>query len=121
MPPLFEGLNVKKSDFISLPSLEYDGAPISGYDAEGYPLIDNSVLNFERIDLLAYDKGYRVSETNATFIVFRKRANAGIVINTATTNWCSPTGMGGASGDVIKAITLNALTKLVHDAPVFVP
>ncbi|HEU5148457.1 MAG TPA: N,N-dimethylformamidase beta subunit family domain-containing protein [Chryseosolibacter sp.] len=119
--PLFEGLGLKRGDIISLPSLEYDGAPVNGYDAEGYPLIDNSILNFEKIELLAFDKGYRASETNATFIVFRKTPTSGIVINTATTNWCSSTGMGGASGDVIKRITLNALAKLVNDAPVFIP
>lgn len=119
--PLFEGLNLKRGDIISLPSLEYDGAPVRGYDVEGYPLIDNSILNFERVELLAFDKGYRAGETNATFIVFRKNPTSGIVINTATTNWCSLNGMGGTSGDVIKAITRNALTKLVTDAPVFMP
>lgn len=117
--PLFEGLDLKKGDLIPLPSLEYDGAPVQGFDVEGYPLIDNSLLNFEKIELLAFDKGYRATETNATFIVFKKAPASGIVINTATTNWCSYSGMGGSSGDLIKAITLNALTKLVLDAPVF--
>lgn len=117
--PLFEGLDLKKGDIIRMPSLEYDGAPVQGYDPEGYPLIDNTMMNFDKIELLAFDKGYRVTETNATFIVFRKAPASGIVINTATTNWCSNTGMGGSSGDRIKAITLNALTKLIHDAPVF--
>lgn len=117
--PLFEGLGLKKGDIISLPSLEYDGAPISGYDAEGYPVLNKEELNFEKIELLAFDKGYRVTETTATFIVFRKTSTSGIVINTATTDWCSSSGMGGSSGHIIKKITFNALYKLVNDAPVF--
>lgn len=117
--PLFEGLDLARGDIISLPSLEYDGAPVSGYDAEGYPVIDNAILNFDKIELLAFDKGHRVTDTNATLIVFRKAPTAGIVINTATTDWCSASGMGGLSGDLIKDITLNALAKLVNGGPVF--
>jgi hypothetical protein len=119
LSPLFEGLDLKKGDIISLPTLEYDGAPISGYDSEGYPVIDKEVLNFENIELLAFDKGFRVTETTATAIVFRKKSTSGIIVNTASTDWCSSNGMGGSSGDVIKRITFNALYKLLNDAPVF--
>ena len=117
--PLLDGLNLKKGDIISLPSLEYDGAPLSGYDEEGFPILDRATLNFDNVELVAFDRGFRAVETTATFIVFRKTATSGIIINTSTTDWCSPSGMGGAAGDVIKGITRNALTKLVNDASVF--
>lgn len=117
--PLFEGLTLEKGDVISLPSLEYDGAPLSGYDVEGYPILDHAALGFEKIELLGFDKGFRGTETTATFIIFRKSSSSGVVINMATTDWCSTGGMGGSSGDAIKMITRNALYKLVDGHPVF--
>jgi len=117
--PLFEGTDLKKGDTIHLPSVEYDGAPLLGFDEEGYPIVDTVALNFEKFELLGFDKGYRGKETTATFIIFRKTSTTGIVINTATTDWCSANGMGGLSENIIKTITLNALTKLLNDEPVF--
>lgn len=119
--PLFDGLDLKKGDIISLPTLEYDGAPILGYDEEGYPVIDAAALGFEKIELLGYDRGFRGDETIGTFIIFRKTPDSGIIVNTGSTDWCSGGGMGGKSGDVIKGITRNALTKLLNDETVFSP
>lgn len=119
--PLLEGLNLKKGDIISLPTLEYDGAPLTGFDAEGIPIIDKDLLNFEKIELIAFDKGFRGQETVGTFILFKRNPNSGLIINTGSSNWCSGSGMGGTSGAVIKKITLNAITKLLLGAPVFSP
>jgi hypothetical protein len=117
--PLFEGVDLKKGDIISVPTTEYDGAPVSGYDEEGYPIIDSGVLGFEKMELLGFDKGFRVRETAGTFIIFRKSLTSGVVVNTGTTDWCSANGMGGQSGNEIKEITYNALTKLLNRDPVF--
>ncbi len=119
LSPLFDGLNLIRGDIISLPTLEYDGAPITGYDAEGFPVLDTDALGFEKVELLGFDLGFRVVETTATFMIFRKTASSGIIINTASTDWCSSYGMGGPSGNAIKRITHNALYKLVHDLPGF--
>lgn len=119
--PLFANLGLKKGDIISLPSLEYDGAPISRYDADGYPIINATDLGFEKIELVGYDKGFRVVETVGTFIVFQKTLESGIIVNTSSTDWCSANGMGGQSGEIIKQVTLNALTKLLNDEAVFSP
>jgi hypothetical protein len=121
LSPLFEGLNLKKGDIIKLPSIEYDGAPISGFDNEQYPLLDLQQLNVEKIELLAFDRGFRSVDTTPTFIIYQRSRNTGVIINAATTDWCSASGMGGASGDVIKKITLNALTKLLNRETVFAP
>ena len=117
--PLFEGLGLSKGDIISLPSLEYDGSLISGFDVDGYPVLDKQALNFAKAELLAFDRGYRITETTPTFIAFQKTESSGIVINAATTDWCSINGMGGASGAIIKEITYNALQKLLHDQMIF--
>lgn len=60
-----------------------------------------------------------VVDTTPTFIVFQKTPFSGIVINGASTDWCSTSGMGGKSGDHIKQITYNALNKLMSGLPVF--
>ena len=117
--PLFEGLDLKKGDIIVLPSLEYDGTPLSGFDDEGYPMLDADALGFEKVELLAFDRGFRVVETTATFIVFKKTSLSGVIINTSTTDWCSSNGMGGRSESTIKAITYNALNNLVNGYLVF--
>lgn len=117
--PLLEGLGLVKGDIFSLPSLEYDGAPIAGYDEQGYPIADVSELNFEKFELVAFDRGYRGTETTGTFVLFQKTISSGVVVNTATTDWCAPNGMDGVSGNIVKTITYNALHKLVNDAPVF--
>ncbi len=118
--PLLEGLNLQKGDIISLPSGEYDGAPISSFTADGYPEIDNSILNFHRVELIGFDRGARGGkETIGTFIVFQKSPASGIVVNGASYDWCSHRGMGGQDGDKIKKITMNAISKLLHKQKVF--
>jgi hypothetical protein len=117
--PLLEGLGLKKGDIISLPTFEYDGAPILEFDADGYPIIDSAALGFEKIELVGYDKGFRVTETVGTFIVFKKSSESGIIVNTGSTDWCSANGMGGTSADIVKKITLNALTKLLNNETLF--
>lgn len=119
--PLFEGLNLTAGTILSCPSLEYDGAPLLGFDAKGNPILDLNTLGFYKGEILAFDKGFRAQETYATFAVFQRTANSGIIINAGTTDWCSSNGMGGTSSDKIKAITKNALLKLVYNEAVFAP
>jgi hypothetical protein len=119
--PLFEGLHFQKGDILSLPTTEYDGAPIKGFDNNGFPIVDNSILKFERMELIGFDKGWRAGkETIPTFIVIQKTKSSGIVVNVASTNWCSPTGLGSIqSGDKIKLITQNGIRKLLSGQTVF--
>lgn len=119
--PLLEGTNLKRGDIISLPTAEYDGTLIEGFDPEGYPIPDQNALHVNRIELIGFDRGFREKTTYGTFIIFQRTSTSGIIINTASTDWCSSSGMGGNSGDVIKKITLNAMTKLLNGDPVFSP
>jgi hypothetical protein len=117
--PLLEGTGLAKGMVLSCPSTELDGAPIASFDAEGYPVIDMDKLGFDKVELIGFDKGYRVTETYGTFIVLKKNASSGTVVNTASCDWCSEGGMGGKDADKMKKITLNALTKLKNRESVF--
>lgn len=118
--PLLEGLNLKKGEIISLPSGEYDGAPIARFTTDGYPEIDLAALPFHKVELIGFDRGSRGGkETIGTFIVFQKTPTSGVIVNGASYDWCSYRGMGGSDGTKIKTITLNGITKLLNKQTVF--
>lgn len=118
--PLFDGLAVVKGDILHIPSGEYDGAPISQFDGNGFPVLDVAATGFKRMELIGFDKGARNNkETVGTFVVGQKREHSGIIINAASYDWCSFRGMGGEDGDKIKKITYNAIRKLLNGEKVF--
>ena len=118
--PLLQGSGLNKGDILSFPSGEYDGSPLLGFDTNGFPQVDEGALNFEKIELIGFDKGSRNGkETIGTFVVFQKSSSSGIVINAASYGWCASTGMGGNSGGTIKQITLNAINLLLMNKSVF--
>lgn len=117
--PLLEGLQLKKGDIIDLPTIEYDGTPISRFDSDGFPQVVKDSLHCEKIELIGFDNGFRAKETYGTFFVYKPTATSGYIINTCSTDWCSSSGMGGSSGDAIKRITRNAVNKLINGENVF--
>jgi hypothetical protein len=116
--PLLKGLELKKGDIIPLASDENDGAPITGFTNRYEPIVDNELLGFEKIEIVGYDTTYRVKDGLATWIVFKRNKKSGIVINTASTDWCSQRGMN--SGD-IKKITHTMIQLLLRKENVFSP
>lgn len=118
--PLFEGLKLKRGDIIKLPSGECDGAPISSFDSDGFPILNNK-FSFDKLELIGFDKGSRYNkETYPTFIAFKKSAKSGIVINVGSNDWCSPNGIGNhAWGAPIRTITHNAISKLLNGDRIF--
>ncbi|MGO4292737.1 N,N-dimethylformamidase beta subunit family domain-containing protein [Chitinophaga sp. RAB17] len=114
--PLFAGLSIKKGDIINCPTVEYDGAPLESFDKEGFPVIDNKVLKFNKVELLAFDYGFRVFKTTATAMIFKKKRNSGIIVNFPTTNWCSAKSF---SGSQIPKITGNAIDGLLTEKNLF--
>lgn len=121
LSPLLAGLGLNRGDVISLPTGEYDGAPIKGFDLDGYPLLDNDLLNFEKVELIGFDRGTRAGkETIPTFIVLQRTKTSGIIVNAGSNTWCSGMGIGSTvSGDKIKLITKNAIVKLLSGQTVF--
>lgn len=117
--PLLEGLNLTNGDVISCPTVEYDGAPIASFDGNGYPVLDLQTMGALKGEIIGFDKGFRSGETVGTFIIYQRSLTSGIIINTGSTNWCSSDGIGGKSGDQIKAITVNAIKKLINNDQVF--
>lgn len=113
--PLLRGVRLKNGEVLKLSSDENDGAPLAGYE-QGRPIIDQSQLGFDKIELIGYDSTFRINPGVATWIAFKKTKTSGIVINTASTDWCSHRGMGS---DEIKKITLNMINKLLRSENVF--
>lgn len=117
--PLLVGSNLKSGDIIKLPSDEYDGTLVSGFIGLGKPIPNKAALGFEKIEIVAYDSSFRLgSDLMATWIVFKKSKKSGIVINTASTDWCSFRGM---RNPLIQLITLNMIQKLLRKEDVFSP
>jgi hypothetical protein len=118
--PLLEGLNLNRGDIVKAPSTECDGAPISGFDEDGFPVLENR-FSFDKLELIGYDKGSRLHhETYPTFIIFKKNPTSGIVINVGSTDWCSANGIGNLTwGHQIQTITYNAISKLMNGLNVF--
>lgn len=114
--PLLEGTTLKIGDILKLPSDENDGAPIAGFDEKGFPLIDYGALGFYKIEIVGYDHVFRIADGVATWIVFKRTKSSGIIINAASTDWCSSEGMGSED---VKKITLNMIHKLLKKESVF--
>jgi hypothetical protein len=122
--PLLEGTNLKNGDTLKLPSVEVDGAPTLKSVLPGsteIPVIDNKVLNFKKVELLGYDLATGGPNKNglSTFIVFQKDSTSGTVVNVATMNWCSPTGMDGDDAVKLRTITKNMIDKSLKSASLF--
>lgn len=111
--PIFNGAGLANGDILSMPSTELDGAPLSGFDRNGAPIIDNSILKFHRVDLLGYDHGVRSGKTTATWMVFQKTPTSGIVIHGASTDWGSAKGLGGKDAAKISIIMDNMIKLLL--------
>jgi hypothetical protein len=119
--PLLEGLSFKKGDVLKLPSTECDGAPIKAWGADGFPILDNDQLKFDKLELIGFDLGARGDkQTVPTFTVMQKKKSTGIIVNVGSMDWCSLNGMGSQeSGDKIKIITRNSIDKLLAGQDVF--
>ncbi len=109
---LFKGLNLKNGDVLSIPSDEYDGAILKfSKDSTSVELIDE--VGFFNYELLGYDLGSRSSITNGAWVIMQKSETSGMIINTGTTDWCSPQGIGGDDADLIQVITKRMIDRLL--------
>jgi len=115
--PLLAKTTLKQNEVLSLPSDETDGAPLIPTE-NGNPIIDRQKLAFEKIELIGYDLVSRGGNAGvATWIVFKPGRSSGIVINTASTDWCSSRGIG-VNRD-IQQITTNMISMLLKKENVF--
>jgi len=114
--PLLAGLHLKKGDIIDCPSNEYDGAPLSGFESDGTPVIDNKELRFNKIELIGYDLGFRTVKTVATAMVFKRTARSGTIVTFPSTDWCRERQYATAT---VPRITRNAIDGLLADKNMF--
>lgn len=94
--PLFSGTGLKNGDMLSMKTTEYDSAPVVKIPAPGsqeIPVIDNTKLNYYKVELLGYDfaqNSVRPDQLGlGTFIVCKKSPTAGTVVNAASMDWCN--------------------------------
>ena len=92
--PIFKGANVKNGDILDLDTREYDSVPVMKMLAPGstdMPAIDYSKIDFEKIEILGYDFAQNTNRADknglGTFIVCRKNASAGTIVNIASMDW----------------------------------
>jgi len=120
--PLLNRTSLKTGDLLYLPTVETDGSPLKKIILPGsneIPEIDNDQLKFYKVELIAY--AFTINPDNipgvGTFIAFKKTKDAGTVVNVASTNWCSATGIGGTDGAKIQTITQNMIElSLKHES-----
>ena len=123
--PLLEGSNLNYGDVLSCPTLEYDGAIIQWFHADGTPILDTATLQFCRVELIGYDHGNwfgsdSIHTTYGTFIACQKSRMTGRIINAASTNWCAQKGgFGGADSSTVRLITSTMINKLLARDQIF--
>jgi hypothetical protein len=127
--PVFKGIYIRSGDVITIPTVEYDGAPLLNSPAtSGEPRLDMDALGAYRAEIIGYEycSGNdnetgpgRVAGNVATWLVYQRTASSGIVMNGASTNWCSRTGAFGQDGFRVRQIIVNMIDILVNKLPVF--
>jgi len=113
-----------------MPTVEYDGAPLLNEPVTlGAPRLNLSALGAFRAELIGYEHCVRgdtgaavgnVADNVGTWLVYQRTGTSGVVMNGASTNWCSRTGPFGSDGFRIRAIILNMLEILVNKESAFV-
>ena len=127
--PVFRGVAVADHDLIAMTTIEYDGAPLLNNPVtEGEPQIDLSAMGAYRAEIIGYAhcrsndgaEGGDGTRNIAAWTAFQRRATSGVVINGASTNWCSNTGVGGEDGARVRQIIVNMIDILANHEPLFV-
>jgi hypothetical protein len=129
--PVFRGIFIRKGDVISIPTVEYDGAPLLNdpITEGGDPQLDIAALGAYRAEIIGYEfcsgndnetGPTKVADKVATWIVYQRTATSGVIMNGASTNWCSRTGAFGTDGFRVRQIIVNMLESLVKNESLFV-
>jgi hypothetical protein len=127
--PVFRGLLVEAGDVIEMRTIEYDGAPLLNDPVtEGLPRLDQEALGAYRAEIIAYqacsanenDTGSTgIADNVGTWIVYQRTATSGVVMNGASTNWCSFAGAFGPDGVRVRTIILNMIDILMTGKSAF--
>ena len=64
--PIFENLNIQLNQIISIPTREYDSAPIIDVTPDGIPIIDTEILDFFRINILGFSSRLKIGNEESS-------------------------------------------------------
>ena len=118
---IFRGADIAVGDVLALPTSEYDGAPIVNSPVTtGAPQLDYVALDAYKAEIIGYDYCL-VGGFNrvATWVALQRTPTSGVIINCASTDWCSPNGVAGADGARVRLITRNMIEALINRQSVF--
>lgn len=118
--PLLRGTGLRLGEVISVPTKEYDGSHLKTAPS-GKIKLQEEQLPFSKSELIAWDRAFDNEAGYGTFIIFQKTKNSGVIINTATMDWCSGYGLGGKDSLLIRQITRNMLEGLMERKDLFSP
>lgn len=82
--PLFRGLDLQDCSMIHSSistTSEYDGAPILGLDKMGRPVADIESVGAKRLEIIAFDWGYRGGHTIGTMHLVQRSDRSGVVLH----------------------------------------
>jgi len=127
--PVFRGLYVPSNEVFSMPTVEYDGAPLLNNPVtNGEPRLDLDALDAYRAEIIGYEYCAKTDVTGeasstgegvGTWLAYQRTATSGVVMNGASTNWCSRTGAFGQDGFRVRKIILNMMDILANRQTVF--
>ena len=127
--PVFDLVEIHADDTIKIPTVEYDGTLLLNNPyTDGVPQVDLSALGAHRAEIIGYADCFRneadtgagtVANSVGTWIAYQRTAASGVVINGASTNWCSYRGVQGTDGVRVRRIILNMLDILVNKKSAF--
>jgi hypothetical protein len=122
-PAIFRGVDIAVGDVLALPTAEYDGAAIVNDPVTaGVPQLDHAALGAYKAEIIGYDyclSGPGGVNEVATWVALQRSSTSGVIINCASTDWCSVNGVGGTDGAKIQQITRNMVDALVNGQSVF--
>ena len=80
--PVFRDTGLKRCESIMFyKNMLYDGMPVTGLDAQGFPVPDVAAIGAHAFNLLAFDWSYRHGHTIATMHIFKPAQDSGFVFN----------------------------------------
>ena len=106
-----------------MPTTEYEGAPVVQLFPPGsseIPVIDNTVLNFNKVELLGFDYADNSQRRDGlgygTFMVCRKTPTTGTIVNASSFDWCENILLANGA---IKTITKNMIDLSLSGSSLF--
>jgi hypothetical protein len=119
--PLLKGSGKKQGDILSIRNLMVDGIDIEEI-SPNFKIKDSDFLDCYQKEIIGYEylcNEKKNQEMAGTFIVFRRKQNSGIIINTASSDWSSEKGLNGPDSTAVRIITNNMLEILLQNKRIF--